>query len=76
MRKNEKGEKADSGLVQYAEEKGLEEINLDVGGVKDGVTRGTVVTQEIWQQNLRFSYVNDVKINHFKKKMKNKNKYS
>ena len=33
----------------------------------DGVTRGEVVSQEIWEQKLGFSPVKDVRINRLKK---------
>ena len=53
-------------------EKEQEGTHLHVGSVVDGVTRGAVVSVKIWQQNLGFPLVKDVRINHFKKKKKNK----
>ena len=63
MVKQEKGEKEeDNGLVQYVEEE-FDRIQVFI----DGVTRGEVVSQEIWEQKLGFSPVKDVRINRLKK---------
>ena len=43
----EKGKKADNGVVQYAEQES-EGIQFNVGSVVDSVTRGVMVSQEIW----------------------------
>ena len=52
MAKTKKGKKVDNGLVQYAE-KELDGIQFNVGSVRDGVTKGAVVSLGIWLKKKR-----------------------